>query len=243
MINCPNEFKNKIVLPIFQLFVMALGIFLFSALIAILIFKTFLKMNSLPEWSHLIYWGIFSIVFFFVVKEIGINPQASLKNWWKNKKTHFKLALKYFLTFSGFLILLGGGLIILGVLFEKLVGYSVSTGKSFDFLRVSGALKSKPEIIFLIFSTCIFAPIIEEVFFRRFFFVALRKKMNFFPSLLTSSFVFGITHGGNVIMATVYGLYLGYVYEKEKSLPANIILHAMLNVTTISLIIFISKSF
>lgn len=241
--DCPNEFKNKITLPIIQLFGIGFLVLFFVIMITVLILKPFLQLDSAHEWFYLLYWCIFSIFLFNITKDIGISPLLSLKHWWKNKNTHFKIALKYFLIYAGILILLIGILTVLSVFIEEFAGYSLSVGKSSDFLRIGKALKSKPEIIFFIFSSCIFAPIVEEVFYRRFLFVALRKKMNFLPSLLISSFIFGITHA-NIIMATIASLYLGYVYEKEKSLPTNILLHSMLNISTIALLIFISsKSF
>ncbi len=241
--DCPNEFKNKITLPILQLFGIGFLALFFVVMITVLILKPFLQLNNAHEWFYLFYWCVLSIFLFNIINDIGINPLASLKYWWKNKKTHFKIALKYFLIYAGVLILIIGLLAALSVFLENIVGHSISTDKSSDFLRIGKALKSKPEIIFLVFSSCIFAPIIEEVFYRRFLFVVLRKKMNFLPTLFISSFVFGITHA-NIILATIIGLYLGYVYEKEKNLPANIMLHSMLNISTTALLIFISsKSF
>ena len=104
--NCPDEFKNKITLPIFQLFAMALWILFFLLMVNILIIKPFLQFNGSQGLYHLVYLGTFSIFFLYIIKKIGISPYTSLKDWWKNKKKHFKVALKYFLIYAGVLILI-----------------------------------------------------------------------------------------------------------------------------------------
>ena len=58
--------------------------------------------------------------------------------------------------------------------------------------------------------------------------------MNFTLTLLISSVFFMAVHP-NILLGAIGGIYLGYVYEKGKSLPANILLHSAVNLTVISI--------
>ena len=93
---------------------------------------------------------------------------------------------------------------------------------------------SMPRFTLSLVYMCVLAPIIEEVFFRRFLFVALRKKMSFIPALLISVIFFMAVHP-NVASGAIGGIYLGYVYEKGKSLPANILIHSTVNLAVITI--------
>ena len=82
---------------------------------------------------------------------------------------------------------------------------------------------------FLLFSFCVLAPIGEELLFRRIIYTTLRKKLSFFRALFASSVIFAAVHGSAALVVFPVSLLLGYVYEKKRRLPVNIMLHALIN--------------
>ncbi|HEX9891523.1 MAG TPA: type II CAAX endopeptidase family protein [Actinomycetota bacterium] len=82
------------------------------------------------------------------------------------------------------------------------------------------------------------APIAEEVFFRGFFFTALRARSRFFPAAGISAGVFALFHVTPLHMPVFFfvGLGLAYVYERRRSLAASIAAHVSFNVIGYALI-------
>lgn len=77
---------------------------------------------------------------------------------------------------------------------------------------------------------CIFAPVIEELFFRRF----IINKMiahGELAAIVVSAFVFGMVHGtlSQIPYALAVGLVFGYIYIRFKNIYLNIGLHMFLN--------------
>ncbi len=83
--------------------------------------------------------------------------------------------------------------------------------------------------------TVVFAPLVEEVLFRGLIYKRIRYYANIPTGIILSSLLFGLYHGNMVqaIYATVIGLCLAYVYEKQKSLVWPILLHACINLVSI----------
>ena len=105
--------------------------------------------------------------------------------------------------------------------------------------QVVDAFKQNPSLI--IFTTIIYAPIVEEIVFRGAIFRGLRSKTNFIISAIISGLLFGFIHvfdsliQGNILdllYIIVYGS-LGFVfcyaYEKNNSIFASIALHFINN--------------
>lgn len=87
------------------------------------------------------------------------------------------------------------------------------------------------------------APVIEEMFFRGFFYPALRKQFGVFWAILVSSLVFGIFHLNVWLFVPTFliGVVLAYLYERENSLGPPIALHVANNLISIVLIYAIGK--
>lgn len=87
------------------------------------------------------------------------------------------------------------------------------------------------------------APIIEEVFFRGFFYPALRRKFGVFWAILVSSLIFGIFHLNAWLFVPTFliGIVLAYLYERENSLGPPIALHVANNLISIVLIYAIGR--
>ena len=101
-----------------------------------------------------------------------------------------------------------------------------------------------------IISTVLAAPLLEEWIFRGFIQTYLKSKIGFFKSLICSSFIFALFHlspaqgVGNftlVFSLFTFALYLGFLYEKRKSLIAPIALHMTFNSISVMRIVLFSS--
>lgn len=75
------------------------------------------------------------------------------------------------------------------------------------------------------------APVFEETLFRRILYVWCRQRMPFGTSLAINAVVFGLVHGVTAVQTGVVGILLCIAYERERSLPVNILLHSFINIT------------
>jgi membrane protease YdiL (CAAX protease family) len=79
------------------------------------------------------------------------------------------------------------------------------------------------------------APVTEEIFFRGFMFKGLRRATPFVVAALVSAGIWGIFHytgpesWGVVLQLTVFGVALGWLYERTGSLYPTISVHALNN--------------
>lgn len=92
-----------------------------------------------------------------------------------------------------------------------------------------------------LFSTLMYAPIVEELVFRTGLFSLLRKKMRFLPAAFIGGFSFGFVHvlnsflSGNsmdLLYLFLYGcsgMFFCYIYEKEKCIYLVMFVHFLNN--------------
>ena len=80
-------------------------------------------------------------------------------------------------------------------------------------------------------SVAIFAPLVEEVFFRGLIYTRLKQGMPKVVAAVISALMFGVMHGEVIwiLYAFVVGLMLVWVFEKTNSLLACILVHAANN--------------
>ena len=109
-----------------------------------------------------------------------------------------------------------------------------------EYLKTAYAYPSL--FIIALFSILIFAPIIEELLFRGFLQTYLNSFFSRKKSILITSVIFGLFHysptqkfSNFTIIASliILSLFLGFLYEKKKSLLAPISLHATFNALSI----------
>ncbi len=92
--------------------------------------------------------------------------------------------------------------------------------------------------IIYVLSVAIITPVKEEILFRGILYRFLEKKYNFLVSIIISSFIFGILHGGLLITATIMGMVFAMLYKKTQSIIPSIILHIVWNLlVSISMIV------
>ena len=109
------------------------------------------------------------------------------------------------------------------------------------------SLTSGPTSAIALFSIIVVAPIFEEFLFRGILLSYLRTKLGALHAIFFSSLVFSLFHYSPTqsienfaLLATLFsfGCYLGFVYEKTRSLYPSILLHVTFNSISVIRIIF-----
>ncbi len=162
--------------------------------------------------------GSFLIIYYFFWK-----PKFDLKKALKIQNYNPKIYL--------YLPLIGIGLLLLNKPFwdfSKILEYyqGISTNNN------SVISNNNIALIYSLISTLLVAPIIEELFYRKFLLDKLSKKNNQILALIVSSLCFSIMHietPNNLIPTFISGIILGIIYLKTKKIGYCIILHFIVN--------------
>jgi membrane protease YdiL (CAAX protease family) len=98
-------------------------------------------------------------------------------------------------------------------------------------------------LYFLIF-TAVIAPINEEIFFRGFLVSKLGKMFGMASGILLAGLIFAVLHlsylsVSEFVAALVFGLIAGYAFVKTKSLYPSIVGHMLVNLVTITSLIYV----
>lgn len=77
----------------------------------------------------------------------------------------------------------------------------------------------------------VFAPLVEEIFFRGFLFQGFRERYGWVSAMLVSAAIFAAAHLDLVVLLPTFvlGCLLAYVYHRSNSLWPGIILHFLVN--------------
>ena len=97
-----------------------------------------------------------------------------------------------------------------------------------EILRLFSALDSP---IWFVIVGVVFAPVVEELFFRGFLFQGFRQKHGWTNGMLLSSAIFSLAHLDPVaiIPTFILGCLLAYMYHRSNSVWPGIILHILIN--------------
>jgi len=247
--------KNKNSLSLGKLF----GVWLSSGIIVVFFSLIYIKITQLPieaiahnEVIRLIQGGILAIAAVWALSTLGISIKSIRSDFNTGSEASLKLTAKYFLIYALAAGALIGTLSLAAMIFMKL---GFLTMDSFDqhyarsmaeklaqknYLR-DVLIGSPVKFIIYLFSTCVLIPIEEEILTRRLLYVSLRGKLSVAASLIISSLVFGLEHiGAAAIPAIVFGMFLGWIYEKHQNLSVNIMLHGLINFSVTLTMIFYS---
>ncbi len=105
------------------------------------------------------------------------------------------------------------------------------------------------QVVLVAFSVAVLIPIVEEILFRGFFQSYLRRKLGVVWAVVLTALFFSLFHfsidqsWSNVVILSslfILGLFLGYLYERQRSLWAPIGLHMAFNAISLSYI-FLDK--
>jgi membrane protease YdiL (CAAX protease family) len=85
--------------------------------------------------------------------------------------------------------------------------------------------------VWLVLVGVVFAPLVEEIFFRGFLFQGFRARYGWVRGALLSSVVFGAAHLDPVafIPTAVLGFVLSYVYHRTQTVWPGVLLHGVIN--------------
>ncbi len=93
-------------------------------------------------------------------------------------------------------------------------------------------------VIYMFIAAVLIAPVGEELLFRGFLYPALKSSMGKWGAILLSSLMFGAVHMALVqtLVLSIFGVILCLAYERTKSIWLPILLHALFNGLSITLI-------
>lgn len=173
-----------------------------------------------------------------VLSDLGVSWRDALADWRRSLLPDALKGLKYF---GGYLLVLGGVVAVAMVAYlafgetavESAVQPMLSKGtQEGAMLRTAAA--SPLRMIVSVFGVCVVAPVVEEVFFRRIFYTTVRARHGFWFSAFWSGLFFALAHGAAAPAILPVGMFFCWVYERERRLPVNIILHSLVNVLMIA---------
>lgn len=193
-----------------------LGVFIVATVLGSLLTGILQKMGSVSVGfgSFLGYVIQFSLVIIF-----GLFQR-------KNRSSKGTRLLKFGLAKLDFVIILWGTIIVLatGVVIEPLLNLFPET-----YLDRLGNIMAAGG--WMMFTSIVIAPIMEEILFRGILQDALMRKYGVFVGILIASAVFGIVHiiPQQVVNAFMIGIVLGYIYYRTGALLPVILIHCINN--------------
>jgi uncharacterized protein len=144
--------------------------------------------------------------------------------------TQFGLRRTRVLPAIGWMLVLYFGFIAFSGLWQQAVEIEEDT----ELLRDLGVRESTVALVAAMVMVCVVAPVVEEFFFRGFFFTALRNWKGMWPAAILTGVVFGAIHVGSspagaLVPLAVLGFGLCLLYAKTGSLYPCIAVHAINN--------------
>jgi len=127
---------------------------------------------------------------------------------------------------------LGCGLLIISYMFilvhNTILTLLGVTTQGDEILQLFNALDSP---IWFIIVGVVFAPVVEELFFRGFLFQGFRQKYGWIGGMLLSSTIFAMAHLdlAALLPTFILGCLLAYMYQRSNSVWPGIILHVLIN--------------
>lgn len=167
-----------------------------------------------------------------VLADFGVSFRAAWEDWQAKAGQDLLKALKYLAGYAAVLLVMFAALLaVYALIGESFLGAMDKVASTSEGQTASAKALSVSVFRYglLLLSTCAIAPVVEELFFRRLVFTALRRRNGFWPSAFWSALLFALFHGAGAPVTLPVGIYLAWVYERERRLPVNIMLHAMVN--------------
>lgn len=176
------------------------------------------------------HWGLISFFIALIIILVLLRNDTESEKWNRGKTT----------------ISATIGWIILGIflaLFAQVIAGIIETqvfkikAGSENTQNIIDIIKAAP--LFMIVSS-IFAPILEEIVFRKILFGTLYKRYNFFIAAIISSLIFALIHFDptHLLVYISMGLVFSFLYVQTKRIIVPIMAHVMMN-TYVMLITFV----
>lgn len=233
---------SVIIGPLFS----SLGLYLYTGELRIDNQMTNILVSSLS--IVITFMGVFLFYFFLKPENqvliVGKNfgPLVSFK---KTAKDFFFGIITWFLAFP--FVMVVGKLIYLILYFFGLEVIPNQIAVS----QVKNSLESPSIFSFIALNIVLFVPILEEFVFRGCLQTWIRTRIGIVKAIILTSIVFAAFHFsihqglGNIellVSLFILSCFLGFIYERQKSLLASISLHAFFNGVTVAMILLSKES-
>ena len=217
----PMDFISSVLLCILQFILMVILNIVFSSIIGLFIGE---------QWTYLFSKIITNIIVIILLLKIYFKPNSDDKRSvdvnYTRSITFSSLLMILLLTISFRLITL--------VSFNPIMNYLASKSKMLHYIK---EIASQTNPYLLMLEITLIGPIIEEILFRGIILNGLLKKYSPAKAILFSSLLFSLIHGNlpQMFNALFFGILLGLIYIKTKSLYAVIFTHIIANTLSIIL--------
>lgn len=227
------DFKDVLVLPL--LYIVAIDILsqLFGSMIGTMVAPH----SGLNPVAYLAVDIVGLGLIYAMRAKYGLDAVTTLKLWNTGLHSALGKACKYVGLYFGFMGLLFA-VAVLGCQLAVSMGFlDLATLESIAEAKDANPLYGTGRFHFSFFDSSILnisafllGPIFEEIIDRRFLYVWFRKRMTVLPSVIFGALIFGLAHGSGFVQATLSGVFLCYLYEKERNLLLNILVHIAINI-------------
>ena len=207
--------KKKIILNIFMF------LFYFIYQLITIIVASLMKISISNNFQKELYLFLSSLIYFIIV--ILVYRKELIYDL---KKFNIKLLIKYIPIY------------IIGILLMWISNYIISNITHIEFSQNEALVRKTIKLfpIYMSFSTVIYAPLVEEITFRKTFKNIIKDGILF---ILVSGIIFGLIHisvsdntTNDMIMIIPYiimGIDFSYIYYKSNNIFTTITLHSMHN--------------
>jgi membrane protease YdiL (CAAX protease family) len=204
------------------------------------------SLSNVTEVSYFLQGSLLLLAMLCVLSGIGVDIRAAIRYYAGNFPADFRLALKYFLVYTG--IIAGILLAISLVCFLLIKTGTIAPSQFLSFFNKPKEISkehtylleifrhSPARLAIYLFSTSILIPAEEEIIFRRLIYVSFRQRFAFTPALIVSSLIFSAVHLSGAVPAFAAGIFLGWIYEKRENLQVNMLVHGLINLSVTLLI-------
>ncbi|QBP40064.1 CPBP family intramembrane glutamic endopeptidase [Paenisporosarcina antarctica] len=167
------------------------------------------------------WWVFISMAVATLISVFIIRKNKSFLNNLKGKQSSIGASIGWGVV--GFFMVLFGQ--ALAAFIENALGIDPGSENTAAFIKIADAAPVA------ILSIAIFAPILEELIFRRVIFGSLVQKTNFFIAGAVSAIVFAIIHFDftHILLYAVSGFIFAFLYYKTRRIMTSIISHMLLN--------------
>ncbi|MBB6631896.1 CPBP family intramembrane glutamic endopeptidase [Clostridium algidicarnis] len=217
----PMDFISSVSLCILQFILMVILNIVSSSIIGLFIGE---------QWTYLFSKIITNIIVIILLLKIYFKPNSDDK---RSVDVNYTRSITLSCLFMILLLTISFRLITL-VSFNPIMNYLASKSKMLHYIK---EIASQTNPYFLVLEITLIGPIIEEILFRGIILNGLLKKYSPSKAILFSSLLFSLIHGNlpQMFNALFFGILLGLIYIKTKSLYAVIFTHIIANTLSIIL--------
>lgn len=217
----PMDFISSVLLCILQFILMVILNIVSSSIIGLFIGE---------QWTYLFSKIITNIIVIILLLKIYFKPNSDDK---RSVDVNYTRSITLSCLLMILLLTISFRLITL-VSFNPIMNYLASKSKMLHYIK---EIASQTNPYLLVLEITLIGPIIEEILFRGIILNGLLKKYSPAKAILFSSLLFSLIHGNlpQMFNALFFGILLGLIYIKTKSLYAVIFTHIIANTLSIIL--------